>query len=170
MKKITLISDTHGYLDENFLERAQGSDYIFHSGDIGDLKIIDKLSQIAEVITVSGNIDGFTRSGYPIYQCPLIEGIKFLISHLGLVEDKIYHRTQTMMDKEKPKVVVFGHSHEPFCDYFGDVLFFNPGSAGPKREELPRTFGTIIVQNGELLELALHYLRDQNYPVEESYS
>ena len=84
MKKILLLSDTHGHIDERILKYAQEADEIWHAGDIGDLKVTDTLAQIKPLRSVYGNIDGNNaRVSFPENNIFTVEGVKFLITHIG---------------------------------------------------------------------------------------
>ena len=163
--KIYCISDTHGFFDSELDEHLRDADHIFHTGDIGDLNIIEHLKLITNTHVVSGNIDGFTRSGYPIFYRIELYGYHFLLSHIGIIDNEVYHRVQTEIQRSKTDIVVFGHSHQPFSGKINGIRYFNPGSCGPKREDLPRCFGSIEIKDNDV-KFELHYLKEQDYPIE----
>src|SRR5512141_836875 len=142
---IGVISDTHSRMRESALAALRGSDVILHAGDIGSADVITALKRIAPVHAIHGNIDiaPFTTK-YPATNVVEIGGFSFYILHNMRALDL------------KPKAagfhaVIYGHSHKPEFYFADGVLFFNPGSAGPKRFSLPITVGKIRIQDGELL-------------------
>jgi uncharacterized protein len=134
--KIGIISDTHNYLDPRVAKVFAGVEHILHAGDVGLHDIIIELEQIAPVTAVIGNTD----EGLPLRETELVTlaGKKFLVHHIvtpGLGSTRIDRRLRD----DAPDVVIFGHTHKPFAQQFQQTLYFNPGSAGRKRFELPRT-------------------------------
>ena len=145
--KIGVISDTHNYLDPRVHEVFAGVDHILHAGDVGQSLIIVELEQIAPVTAVIGNTD----EGLPLRETELVTlgGKKFLVHHIvtpGLGSPRIDRRLRD----DAPDVVVFGHTHKPYAQQVENILFFNPGSAGKKRFDLPRTVALMEITNGEL--------------------
>jgi putative phosphoesterase len=148
---IGVISDTHGLLRPEVLAALRGSDYIIHAGDIGDPAILKKLGEIAPVTAIRGNVD---REGWakkiPATNVLEVKGAAIYILH-NLAELDL-----------KPEaagfgVVVYGHSHVAKQETKNGVLYFNPGSAGPRRFRLPVTIGRLKVQgggvSGEIVEI-----------------
>ena len=145
--KIGLISDTHNYLDPRVPEIFLGVDHILHAGDVGLSSLIVELEQIAPVTAVIGNTD----ESLPIRETELVTlgGKKFLLHHIvtpGITPARIAER----FEKEKPDVLMFGHTHKPFSEQFGATLFFNPGYAGRQRFNLPRTVALMEINRGEI--------------------
>ena len=149
---IGVISDTHGRMRENALNELKGSDIIIHAGDIGSLEVLDALKNIAPVYAVKGNTDKGSWSGsLPLTQVVEAEG-KFIY---------VIHDIGTMDLEPKAAgidIVVYGHSHSPKKEERNGVLYFNPGSAGPKRFNLPICLGRIEIKddsiNAELVDLS----------------
>ena len=134
--KIGILSDTHDYFDPKISELFHGVDHILHGGDVGSLKIMRELEDIAPVTAVTGNTD----HGLPLKEMEIVElgGRKFLVHHI--VEPRELGDTlQRRINRAKPDVVVFGHTHKRFCQILGGVLFFNPGYAGKQRFKLDRS-------------------------------
>ncbi len=148
---IGVISDTHALLRAEAVEALQGSELILHAGDIGDMAVIEALRQIAPVCAVRGNVDTQPWAGaFPATQ--FIEHSGHHIYMLHNIRD---------LDLEPAAagvaVVVYGHSHKPLIEYREGVLFFNPGSAGPRRFSLPLSLGRLRFgaegARAELIEL-----------------
>ena len=112
------------------LAALQGVDVILHAGDIGGEQVIDALRAIAPVTFVRGNNDD--DDGYEIARVT-IGGRRILLTHI--FRDELL--------RETADIIIFGHSHQPRNEVVGDVLLFNPGSAGPRRFKLPVTIGII---------------------------
>jgi putative phosphoesterase len=133
--KIGLISDTHNFYDPKIDVVFAGVEHIFHAGDVGQLKIIHQLEQIAPVTAVLGNTDG----DVPLRETEIVElaDRKFMIHHIVDVQNPS-ETVRRRLNLAKPNVVVFGHTHKPFQQMIGETLFVNPGSAGKKRFNDPR--------------------------------
>jgi uncharacterized protein len=144
MTTIGVISDTHGLLRKQALAALQGSDYIIHAGDIGAPEILDKLANIAPVTAVRGNVDrdAWARK-FPETEVLEVDGMAIYVLHR--LED-----LDLKPDTASFSVVVSGHSHVPKQEVKNGVLYFNPGSAGPRRFHLPVTLGRLVVKNGEV--------------------
>jgi len=128
--KIGVLSDTHGFFDPGITRLFAGVDHILHAGDVGDPMIELELQSIAPVTLVVGNND----PDLSLKETEIMElaARKFLIHHIVYPQspaDKIKAR----IARERPDVVVFGHTHKRFCETIGGILFFNPGYAGKPR-------------------------------------
>ena len=143
-KLVGVISDTHGLLRPEALAVLQGSDYIIHAGDVGKPEILEQLGEIAPVTAVRGNIDkGTWALKLPETQVVELSGITIYVLHdLGTLDLK--------PQAAGFEVVISGHSHVPKQEMRDGVLYFNPGSAGPRRFKLPITVGRIFIENGEV--------------------
>jgi len=143
--KIGVISDTHGLFRPEVAPALAGVDRILHLGDVGKPSILEDLAKIAPVTAIRGNVD---REGHcsklPETEVVLIEGRYIYMLHdLGTLH----------LDPAAGKfsAVLFGHSHIPNFYKKKGVLYFNPGSCGPRRFELPITVGLLkIDEEGEL--------------------
>lgn len=147
---IGVIADTHGLFDPSIVEYFAGVTAIIHAGDIGDPQVIRQLQQIAPVIAVSGNVDGFEESGFPRSRVIRLAGVTIGIRHILFERGKLTQEAIEWLDKEQPDVCVFGHSHRPTIEQYGPTLLFNPGSAGPKRFSLPRGIGMLTIGGGRI--------------------
>jgi putative phosphoesterase len=148
---IGVISDTHGLLRPEAIEALRGSEHIIHAGDVGSPEILDKLSAIAPVTAVRGNIDKAVWSRkLPETQVLELGGISIYVLH-DLAQLDLNPQAAGFA------VVVSGHSHIPQQETCDCVLYFNPGSAGPRRFKLPVSLGRLILEDcgvrGELLHL-----------------
>jgi putative phosphoesterase len=125
--KIGVISDTHGYLDPRVETIFAGVDHILHAGDIGDPMIPLELGFIAPTTTVLGNND----PGLPFLETEVITlaGRKFLVHHIVnpfVPSEKLEARIQ----RDRPDVIVFGHTHKRYCETVNGILYLNPGYSG----------------------------------------
>lgn len=145
--KLGLISDTHNYLDPRVFKVFEGVDHILHAGDVGQHMLLAELETIAPVTAVTGNTD----QGLTLRETELVTlgGKKFLIHHI-IRPGSGSHRIEALLRNEAPDVVIFGHTHEPFAQRFEETLYINPGSAGRKRFDLPRTVVLMDIVDGEL--------------------
>jgi hypothetical protein len=136
-KTIGVISDTHGLLRPQALRALEGSDLIIHAGDVGDPKIIDQLKKIAPVFAVRGNVDtdGWAQA------LPESEVIETDSATIYVLHDA--HALDLNPAAAGFQIVVSGHSHKPGQTEHDGVLFLNPGSAGPRRFDLPVTVARV---------------------------
>lgn len=141
---IGVISDTHGLLRPEATQALKGSDYIIHAGDVGDPAILDQLSAIAPVAAVRGNIDwGVWARKIPNTNVLEIEGVSIYVLHnLGELD--------LTPEAAGFSAVIYGHSHIPKQETKSGVLYFNPGSAGPRRFRLPITLGKLHLHDQQL--------------------
>jgi len=125
--KIGVISDTHGWLDPRVEKIFAGVDHILHAGDIGDPMIEIELRFIAPVTAVLGNND----SGLPFKETEVVTLAekKFLVHHI-VHPQALAEKVAARIKRDRPDVVVFGHTHKNFYEVVNGILFFNPGYAG----------------------------------------
>jgi uncharacterized protein len=135
--KIGVISDTHNYLDPKIPERFAGVGHILHAGDIGLPWILQELERVAPVTAVSGNTDDPALRYAPVRSIRLA-GRKFFIQHIVRPHD-LNEPRQPRLARERPDVVVFGHTHQRFCESRNGVLYFNPGYAGQPKAGAERS-------------------------------
>lgn len=141
---IGVISDTHGLLRREAVAALKGSDYIIHAGDIADPAILDELSCIAPVTAVRGNVDrGAWAKKIPDTNVLEVGGASIYVLH-------DLSRLDLKPEAAGFAVVVSGHSHVPKQQMKNDVLYFNPGSAGPRRFKLPVSIGRLEVENAKI--------------------
>lgn len=141
---IGVISDTHGLLRPEALDALRGSDLIVHAGDIGDACILAELEQIAPVTAVRGNID--TE--------PWAQSIPATaVVEVGAVRLYVIHDVKELAVNPIAvglAAVISGHSHQPKQEVVNGVLYFNPGSAGPRRFNLPISVGRLHVEGSDV--------------------
>ncbi|MDH5399818.1 MAG: metallophosphatase family protein [Cyclobacteriaceae bacterium] len=134
MVKIGLLSDTHGYLDEQILSFLKPCDEIWHAGDIGAMETYEQLEQVRPVRAVYGNIDGgVLRQILPETLSFNIEGLEVMITHIGGYPPRYNSHSQKLLKNATPGLFVTGHSH--ILKIMPDkarknMLFINPGAAG----------------------------------------
>jgi uncharacterized protein len=139
--KIGVVSDTHNYFDPRIPELLRGVDHILHAGDIGLPRILVQLEEIAPVTAVIGNTDE-AHFRYPLIEVVELDGRRYLIHHIvnpRALTDSLRQRVA----KERPDVVVFGHTHKAFCEQVDGLLFFNPGYAGKSRFGMVRSVAVL---------------------------
>jgi uncharacterized protein len=141
--RVGLISDTHGLLRPQAVEALRGSDLILHAGDIGKPEILDALRQLAPVVAVRGNIDREAWAA-KIAEWELVQVERTSIYMLHDVGELAIDPAATGC-----RIVVSGHSHQPRIDKRGEVLFVNPGSAGPRRFKLPVSVARLQITGEE---------------------
>ena len=142
--KIGVISDTHGLLRPEALAALEGSQRILHAGDVGRAELLDALSRIAPVTAIRGNVDrGRWCAGLPETEVVEIEGVSIYMLH-------DLARLDLKPEAAGFHVVVYGHSHRPRIEEKNGVLYFNPGSAGPRRFQLPVSVGRLKIRRGSV--------------------
>lgn len=138
--KIGLISDTHGRLDSRVLEIFEGVDRILHAGDIGGEEILVELEAVAPVTAVLGNTDSFPlASRLKESEVMDLGGKRLLLIHQVGHPQRPAPAVTSLLSKHPIGLVVFGHTHAPFDRTLGGVRYLNPGGAGPRRFQLPRS-------------------------------
>jgi uncharacterized protein len=149
--RVGVISDTHGLVRPEAIAALRGSELIIHAGDIGAPDVLEALRQVAPVVAVRGNNDrdAWARK---IAETEVVDAdgvLLYVIHDVGELD----------LDPAAAgfAAVIAGHSHKPRCEELNGVLWFNPGSAGPRRFKLPIAVGTLHVARGqvrgEILEL-----------------
>ena len=146
--KIGVISDTHGFFDPRLPQLFAGVGHILHAGDIGSAFVTFQLEQIAPVTAVLGNSDSLL----PFRETEVVEldQHKYLVHHIVQHPRALVDPLRQRVEREKPDVIVFGHTHKPFCQMFGGTLFFNPGYAGKSRFGMDRSVATLHWDHGHI--------------------
>ena len=156
MKRIGLISDTHGYLDRKVFKYFSDCDEIWHAGDIGSLEVTDELKKFKPLRCVYGNIDGGDmRREFKETLFFELEGMTFLMTHIG---GKPYKYSTNIIDElrvKSPQVFICGHSHILKVQYDKtlNLLYLNPGAAGVHGFHKVRTLLRFSVHEGKLSDM-----------------
>lgn len=156
MKKILLLSDTHGYLDDRIKAYAEKADEIWHAGDIGHIGVSDALKKIRPLRAVYGNIDGGAiRKEFPLNQRFTCEGVDVWITHIGGYPGRYSPAIKKDIELNPPKLFISGHSHilKVMHDNKLNLLHMNPGAAGKQGFHQVRTMLQFKIENGEIKEL-----------------
>lgn len=147
---VGVISDTHGLLRPEALSALRSSEHIIHAGDIGAPEIIPALEKIAPVTAIRGNVDREPWTNrFPETEVVELGGLQFYIIH-DLNALDLNPRAAGFA------AVISGHSHQPRQEVKDGVLYFNPGSAGPKRFRLPVTVGMLEIAAGSVNGNIIH--------------
>ncbi len=135
--RVGVISDTHGLIRAQALAALKSSELIIHAGDIGKADVLDSLNQIAPVLAIRGNND----------RGPWTKGLADVLNlKINGIELQVIHNVNEIEGdpmEGKISVVISGHSHKPSVIKRDEILFVNPGSAGPRRFKLPVSVGRI---------------------------
>ncbi|MEI6435795.1 MAG: metallophosphoesterase family protein [Bacteroidota bacterium] len=133
MIRIGILSDTHGYIHPRIPEFFSAVDEIWHAGDIGDIRIAHQLRELKPLRAVFGNIDGQSvRLEYPEVNHFRVEQVKVIMTHIGGYPGHYDFRARLLIEQEKPKLFICGHSHilKVIYDPKFELLHVNPGAAG----------------------------------------
>jgi putative phosphoesterase len=150
--KLGVISDTHGLLRPEVLPRLEGCEHIFHLGDVGDAKILARLREIAPVTAVRGNVDtSGACARLPETEVVLFDGAAIYLLH---------NLAELHLDPAAARfaAVLHGHSHKAEIRRHKDVLYFNPGSCGPRRFNLHVTMGYLHLSDDGSVEAEITQL------------
>lgn len=150
--KLGVVSDTHGLLRPEVIPALAGVDQILHLGDVGKHSILENLAAVAPVHAIRGNIDRDGRCG----RLPETDVLLFEDHYLYLLHDLSALRLDPAAAHFS--AVLYGHSHRPHIEQRKGVLYFNPGSCGPRRFELPVTLGLLKISKGSIRPEIVHLL------------
>jgi putative phosphoesterase len=144
VRRIGLISDTHGLLRPEVLQFLEDCERIIHAGDICDAAILDRLSQIAPVTAVRGNNDNGAWAER-LNETELVR-----VGEIGIYVIHDLYRLNSEPSTLGIDVIVSGHSHKPHAYRSDRILYVNPGSAGPRRFRLPITAAKLLIDGTEV--------------------
>jgi putative phosphoesterase len=135
---VGVVSDTHGHLYPRVRQLLKGVNHIIHAGDVGSPEVLKGLRSIAPVIAVRGNVDVERwAEALPSHAEADLGGVRFIVEHVA---------PRTVADNPgQAQVVVSGHSHIAALEQRAEVLYLNPGSAGPRRFGRPRTIALLEI-------------------------
>lgn len=156
MKKILLLSDTHGHIDDRIKKYAGEADELWHAGDIGTTSISDELKKIKPLKAVFGNIDGAeVRKEFPLNNRFMCEGVDVWITHIGGYPGKYSPAVKADIVNNPPKIFISGHSHilKVMQDKKLNLLHMNPGAAGKQGFHQMRTMLRFKIDGEEIKEL-----------------
>jgi uncharacterized protein len=165
LKRIALVSDTHGYLDPKLFKYFDTCDEIWHAGDIGDIKVADTLAQTKTLRAVYGNIDGNEiRSAYPKVQFFKCEDVFVLITHIGGYPGKYANDVRTLISEKKPNIFICGHSHilKVMFDKKHNLLHMNPGACGNHGFHKVKTLLRFTIEKDKIKDLEVIEIGNRN--------
>ena len=152
MKRIVILSDTHGLLRPEVLDHLSDADAIIHGGDINTQAIVETLRGFAPLYIVRGNNDKEWAEDPPHSLTFTIEGIRFFVVH---------NKRDIPEDLSGVDVVVYGHSHKYACEKRDGILWLNPGSCGRRRFDQEITMAVMTAENGQFQVEKVTILHEQ---------
>lgn len=156
MRRIALLSDTHGFVDDQILRLIEPCDEVWHAGDIGNLIVTDTLKAQKPLRAVWGNIDGAkARAEFPEHNRFLCEDVDVWITHIGGYPGRYDIRVREEIRRNPPKLFICGHSHilKVMYDKKLGVLHMNPGAAGKHGFHKMRTMLRFSIISSEIKDL-----------------
>ena len=147
MTTVGILSDNHSDWPLHIAESLAGVDAIIHAGDIGPYKLVLDMEAIAPTTAVLGNTDG----DMPINESAVVtlDGKKFFVQHI-VDPHRLQASLRERLKRIEPDVVVFGHTHMPFCETLGSVLFLNPGSVTQPRGDYRPSIVRLTFDHGKI--------------------
>jgi putative phosphoesterase len=158
MTKILLLSDTHGFIDDQILKYVKQADEVWHAGDIGDLNVTDTLKSYKPLRAVYGNIDSDkTRLEFPENNRFFCEKVEVLITHIGGYPNRYDKRIKEEVTQNPPKIFISGHSHilKVMWDKKLNLLHMNPGAAGKHGFHQVRTMLRFVIDDEQIKDLEI---------------
>lgn len=153
MKRIGLMSDTHGWVDPKIYEYFKDVDEIWHAGDVGSMEVIEDLEKFKPIRGVYGNIDNHviraTWRENNVFEC---EGAKVVMTHIAGKPYRYVAKAKELIDKENPSIFVCGHSHILLVQFDKNInaLWLNPGACGYKGFHQVKTILRFEINNGAI--------------------
>jgi putative phosphoesterase len=158
LRKILLISDTHGHFDDKLLKHIQEADEVWHAGDIGVTDLCERIASLKPLRAVHGNIDDQqTRSRYPAEQYFTLEDVKVLMIHIGGYPGKYPSAVRQLLLEKRPDLFICGHSHilRVIYDKEMSLLHINPGACGIHGFHQVKTAVRFVIDNDQIKDLAI---------------
>lgn len=158
MKKIILLSDTHGFLDDHVIRYFEEADEVWHAGDIGSIDIVDRISRDHQLRAVWGNIDDqLLRRVVPETLEFEIENFKVLMIHIGGKFSLYTPQVRSLITQNHPDILVCGHSHilKIAYDHKNSLLYINPGAAGISGFHKVRTLIRFMLHEKNISEMQI---------------
>lgn len=156
MKRILLLSDSHGYMDSAVLEHCADADEVWHAGDIGTVDVTDQIKGVATLRAVYGNIDGTElRAEFPLHQRFLCEGVDVWITHIGGYPGRYSPAIRNEIRVNPPDLFICGHSHilKVMRDQKLNLIHMNPGAIGKHGFHKSRTMLRFVLDQGRIDQL-----------------
>ncbi len=156
MKRIGLLSDTHGYWDERYETHFEDCDEIWHAGDIGSVEVAERFEAFRLFRAVYGNIDNnMLRTMFPEINRFNVEGVDTMIKHIGGYPGRYDSSVKRALYINPPKLFISGHSHILKVQYDAnlDLLHINPGAAGISGFHQVRTLVRFVLNEGNIEDL-----------------
>ncbi len=157
MRRIGLLSDTHGFLHPKLFSFFSECDEIWHAGDIGNIETADKLAAFKPLRAVYGNIDGGALRYLKEYESFYCENVKVLMTHIGGYPGRYAKGINQMIRDEKTKLFISGHSHilKVINDKKNNLLHINPGAAGKSGMHNKITFLRFTIDKDRIQDLEI---------------
>jgi hypothetical protein len=158
MKKIGLLSDTHGYIHPRVSDFFSSCDEIWHAGDIGNQQTAEKIAILKPLRAVYGNIDGGElRKSFKETEIFMCEDVKVLLLHIGGYPGKYDPKARKLIEENRPKLFIDGHSHilKIIYDKKYDLLHINPGAAGKTGIHQRITMVRFVIDGTDIRDLEI---------------
>ena len=158
MKRIGILSDTHGYLDEKIFHYFEPCDEIWHAGDIGRIEVAERLAAFRQLRAVHGNIDGQdVRQVYPETLRWKCEEVEVMMKHIGGYPGRYDASVRQMLLTKPPQLFIAGHSHILKIKYDRQLqlLHINPGAAGLSGWQPERTLVIIAIEGNKMTDCSV---------------
>lgn len=165
MKKILLLSDTHGFIDDKILNYCRQADEVWHAGDIGSMLVVDQIKKTTKFRAVYGNIDDkIIRSEFPLDNIFNIDKVKVWITHIGGYPNRYNQRIKEQLIKNPPDLFISGHSHilKVQFDKKLNLLHLNPGAIGNYGIHQVKTMLRFEIENTEIKNLEVIEIEKNN--------
>ncbi len=158
MKKILLLSDTHSFMDDKMLNYCRQADEVWHAGDIGNIKVTDRIKNVTKLRAVYGNIDDVTiRNEFSLDQRFTLENVKVWMTHIGGYPNRYDYRIKNEIKNDPPDLFISGHSHilKVQFDKKLNLLHMNPGASGKYGIHNIRTMLRFEIDNSDIRNLEI---------------
>ena len=163
MKRIGILSDTHGCWDERYARHFADCDEIWHAGDVGDYAIIERLKETAPTVrAVAGNVDhGMVSRRCRELEIFEVEDVKVLLTHIGGYPGRWSKGMKQLLKNEGIRLMVDGHSHilKIMFDHELGLLHVNPGAAGQAGWQKVRTLVKLTIDGAQMRDCEIIELR-----------
>ncbi len=158
MKKILLLSDTHSFMDDKMLNYCRQADEVWHAGDIGNIKVTDRIKNVTKLRAVYGNIDDVTiRNEFSLDQRFTLENVRVWMTHIGGYPNRYDYRIKNEIKNDPPDLFISGHSHilKVQFDKKINLLHMNPGASGKYGIHNIRTMLRFEIDNSDIRNLEI---------------